>query len=206
LTRSRFISRLGPRAWLVLGLLVVALAAGVGAYAATGGFTTSDGGVAAIESDVQEGSDSDADDSATGGASEPTDQEQAMLDFAQCIRDNGVPNFPDPKANADGTFSFQRPTGRVDQAAVERAQQTCQPLLEGTGLGIAPDQDQSELEDALLEFAECMRANGVDMPDPDLSGGGNPFQGVDPNSPNFQAAFGSCQSVLAPLMMGGGMG
>jgi hypothetical protein len=40
-----------------------------------------------------------------------SDTEQAALDFAQCMRDNGVPTFPDPVAKPDGSFGFDRPQG-----------------------------------------------------------------------------------------------
>jgi hypothetical protein len=45
--------------------------------------------------------------------------EQAMLAFAQCMRDNGVPSFPDPVARPDGSFGFERPQGVPASARCE---------------------------------------------------------------------------------------
>jgi hypothetical protein len=33
------------------------------------------------------------------GSKQSSEQQQAALSFAQCIRANGVPDFPDPTAN-----------------------------------------------------------------------------------------------------------
>lgn len=60
------------------------------------------------------------------------------------------------------------------------------------------------MEDAALEFAECMRENGIDMPDPQVSDGrvrvggpgGGGGGGIDPNSEEFQAAQAECQPIL----------
>jgi hypothetical protein len=60
------------------------------------------------------------------------------------------------------------------------------------------------MEDAALEFAECMRENGIDMPDPQVSDGrvrigggpGGGGGGMDPNSEEFQAAQAECQPIL----------
>ena len=58
------------------------------------------------------------------------------------------------------------------------------------------------MQETMLEFAACMREHGVDMPDPDLSGGGGRMlfragaDGVDPQSPTFQKAQEACQEIL----------
>ena len=58
------------------------------------------------------------------------------------------------------------------------------------------------MQETMLEFAACMREHGVDMPDPDFSGGGARMQfragagGVDPESPTFQKAQEACQEIL----------
>lgn len=54
-----------------------------------------------------------------------------------------------------------------------------------------------------LALAKCMRSHGVsNFPDPNSSGGidVNGANGIDPSSPQYQAAMKSCQSLL-----GGGM-
>jgi hypothetical protein len=43
-----------------------------------------------------------------------------------------------------------------------------------------------------LKFAQCMRANGVDMKDPDPNGGPNVFK-LDRKNPKFEAAMEKCR-------------
>ena len=67
------------------------------------------------------------------------------------------------------------------------------------------------MQETMLEFAECMREHGVDMPDPDFSGGGGVFRaggpgsGIDPGSDTFQKAQEACQDILEDAMPGGGL-
>ena len=61
-------------------------------------------------------SSSDSDDSSASSS----DPEQAALDFAQCMRANGVPSFPDPVAQPDGSFRLQRPPD-VSPATLDHA-------------------------------------------------------------------------------------
>ena len=149
---------------------------------------------------------------------EDLSDEERLLAFAGCMRENGV-DFPDPVVEADGTVTFGfRPGGGAgggDQGLQDvgrdpdlpAAQEACGDLLEGLAFG--PGQggfDLIELQDTLLEFAQCMRDNGVDMGDPDLSrfgpGGndddqpGGPFGAIDVNDPDFAAAFEVCQQQL----------
>jgi hypothetical protein len=64
---------------------------------------------------------------------------------------------------------------------------------------------------AFLDFTRCMRAHGVNLPDPQFStkaGGGTVRvggQGVDPNSPAFKAAQTACQPLLDKAINQGGL-
>jgi hypothetical protein len=71
---------------------------------------------------------------------------------------------------------------------------------------------RAKLQETALKYARCMRGQGVNMPDPKLSGnGGLTFQagpgpksnssgrtglGVSPDSPKFQAADKACNHLL----------
>jgi hypothetical protein len=58
-----------------------------------------------------------------------------------------------------------------------------------------------------VEFARCMRANGVaNFPDPDGQPGQlGPTSGVDPASAQYQAAInGPCRSLAPPAWVGDG--
>jgi hypothetical protein len=119
-----------------------------------------------------------------GGAALDEDQ---VLAFAQCMRENGYAEFPDPEP--DGGLRI-----RVDPSSAPRfqaAQEACRdlsPISEPPG---PPSPEQIEL---LVGLAQCLRDNGLaDFPDPNPQGafsiGG---LGVDPGSAQWQAAFQSC--------------
>ena len=154
---------------------------------------------------------------------EETDEER-MLRFAGCMRDNGI-DFPDPVVAADGSVGFGLFPGSEGRGQVDRlrriaqdpdlpaARDACESILEGMSLGLGGGGiDITEVQDTLLEFAWCMRDNGVDVPDPDLSGffpgpGGEPPRGpfggaIDLDDPDIRAAFDICQAQVQ--LPGGG--
>jgi hypothetical protein len=120
--------------------------------------------------------------SASAGQADP-------LKFAQCMRANGV-DMPDPDPN--GGFSnlqIDRSNPKF-MAAMEKCRQYA-PFGNGDRT-LSPEQQQQ-----MLEFAKCMRANGVDMPDPDPNGGFNlGGRNIDRNDPKFQKAMEACRSKL----------
>jgi hypothetical protein len=68
--------------------------------------------------------------------------------------------------------------------------------------------DFTEIQDTLLVFAQCMRDNGFDLPDPDfsnfdLAGGVGPFGEIDPTEPDFEKALEACQDIFANLPFSG---
>lgn len=75
----------------------------------------------------------------------------------------------------------------------------------------AGDADDLTDEERLLEFAQCMRDEGVDISDPDPtvfgpgSGGGRPFGGLDFDDADVSAAFEVCGDRL-PARPGRGGG
>lgn len=153
------------------------------------------------------------------------DAEQAMLDFAACMRDNGV-DIEDPTVDADGNLQFGglRPgpgdgsgaeSGDVDRDAVQEAMQECGGLIDGVTLGFGGrgDFDMTEMQDTLVEYAACMRENGYAMDDPDFSAGdpgsgggagGGSFDEINPDDPDFVAAQEVCQSILGDTFLGAG--
>ena len=151
------------------------------------------------------------------------DQEQAMLDFAACMRDNGV-EIDDPTVDSDGNVQFGgfrglAQQGQVDREAIGAAMEVCSEHLERFALGRGGgDLDPTELQDTLVEYAACMRDNGYAMPDPDFSnfgpgggepgeGGGGPFGAIDIDDPDFVAAQEACEDVLGGVRApGSGLG
>jgi hypothetical protein len=163
--------------------------------------------------------------SGTGSAatvSSTASKEQALLNFAKCMRSNGV-NIPDPTLDANGNVRFSRPqtaagaTPAPDQRQkFETARTACQKYLKGITLGFS-QADRTKLQDTLVKYAQCMRAHGVNMPDPNLSnfrpgatppspGSGGPFGNIDRNSPAFQKANQACRSIFASAGLPGGFG
>jgi hypothetical protein len=125
---------------------------------------------------------------ATTGTGTTADSEQALLNFASCMRKEGV-DFPDPQPDSEGNLAD------VDQGALQAAQEACQDELQGAQGALGAD--QTELNDAFLEFAQCMRENGVDVPDPEP--GQAPGAGgaqIDQNDPDFQTAIDACQDLI----------
>ena len=136
------------------------------------------------------------------------DSEEAMLAFTQCLRDQGI-DVGDPTVDADGNLQLPPIEFMVEEDGAGTEPQMpefedliapCEELLAGVVVTGSP-QGATEFEDALLEYAQCMRANGVDMPDPDFSSGGGVIDlgvqdGVDES---FAAADEQCREVLARL-------
>jgi hypothetical protein len=187
-TRRRWSWRLG-----VL-VAVIALAIGGAVLSVTAFGSSSSESIASV---------SESETTTTNGEETTSlDQEEAALAFAQCMRDSGVPNFPDPVANADGTFDLQRPQG-VDPNALFNALDNCRSELQASGiqLGGGHATQDPEVQDALLEFAQCMRENGVpEFQDPQPNSGiRGLFGDINPQSARVQEAMETCRPVLSEL-------
>lgn len=85
------------------------------------------------------------------------------LKFAQCMREHGV-DVSDP--DAEGRVMIKSTNG--DEVKVEEAHKACGKYMEPMP-GKGPD--DPELQDKMLKYVQCMREHGVNMPDPDFSGG-----------------------------------
>ena len=69
----------------------------------------------------------------------------------------------------------------------------------GGGGGAADTGVSAEFQDAMVDFAECMRREGVDFPDPGSGQGGliiGPGSDIDPEDPDFKAAEATCKPIL----------
>jgi hypothetical protein len=144
-----------------------------------------------------------------GGATTTTnggvDRERALLDFARCMREQGVP-IQDPQVDSEGNLRLQPGQGGlgdVDRATLDKAREACQEHLEGITQDFTPE-DQTRVQDSLVKYASCMRQNGYDMPDPDFSQGGGPgvFGNIDQDDPAYQKAHEACKQHLAQLQEG----
>ena len=135
------------------------------------------------------------------------DPQKAGLDFARCMREHGV-DVPDPKSGeggmvmigpgpADGAATL----GAEPPAGFEEANKACRHFLEDLVRDGGAAVDPKE-QDRALKFTQCMRKNGVNMPDPDFSKGGVQIEiggeGFDPMSETFKAAQKACGSLFGP--------
>lgn len=139
---------------------------------------------------------------AAQGGNGQTRYQQAVA-YAQCIRSNGYPAFPDPLTNGsfpnNGSLNLSSPQ-------YQTAAHKCRNLQP------APNANQYQAGyQAMLKYSACMRQNGVsNYPDPVLSntGVGIPLKigtgpgEVNTSSPQFTSAAGKCRS----LQPGGGNG
>jgi hypothetical protein len=94
----------------------------------------------------------------TGANEKATDQDKAVK-FAECIRRNGVPHFPDPDTKGEFVFGID-----VSPAVWKKAVDACKDLQPPGALsGKRSPKQQSDA----LRFAACVREHGVkDFPDP----------------------------------------
>jgi hypothetical protein len=121
------------------------------------------------------------------------------------MRDNGLPSFPDPVAQADGSFRLQRPPG-VSPSALDDALESCKSEAKALGIDSGSAAPDTGAQDQLLELSRCMRANGIpEFPDPKpgsdvLSGLHGLFEDFDLDSPRVAKALQSCQSIVNQLL------
>jgi hypothetical protein len=179
--------RLGPA-------LALALVAGCGALAGCGGGSH-----------------------AAASASPSAMSEAQMLvigrQYAQCIRDHGLPGFPDPQVvggrlvmpAGDGGEDFKQELGN-NQAA----QDACGPILDQLPATVRHGEDHTpspqELQQ-MTQFAQCVRENGIpEWPDP-LPDGNFPLPTPlqqEGKSPRVTTALDACNHLLPAEQRGGG--
>jgi hypothetical protein len=172
---------------LLAGLAVFAIVTTLAACSAS----SSQPGVATLES-AKAGQPS----ASASGA----DFQQSLLEFAACMRDHGI-DMPDPEFGADGMPDFRKLVASMDIGNPDftAARQACSSYMAGLATSTDP-KVQAEWQQALVEFAGCMRDHGIDMPDPQPGIG--PFRnlaGVDTSSPEFEAAYEACADKLSGI-------
>lgn len=175
-------------------------------------------GVASLENTKVAGSGS------TSTTLSKEDQEQALLDWVECMRGEGL-DIADPTVDSDGNLVLgggpggARPSDGDSQAdppdrdAIEAATTKCGNPPQTAG-GNFSQEDRDAFQESALLLAQCMRDEGItDFADPDFSNAGpgagppadssdgsaprGPFGDVDLQDPDVQAALETCQAKLA---------
>ena len=84
----------------------------------------------------------------------------------------------------------------MDSEATRQAMQACQQYLQGAG-GPPGGPGASGLQGAGSEFAQCMRDEGVNLPEPQAGQTPAPGSGgLDSEDPAVQAALQKCGSLI----------
>jgi hypothetical protein len=103
----------------------------------------------------------------SGGGNTTAGIQAKATKFAQCMRENGVSEFPDPDASGNLTIdgvlngSSIDPNSPTWNAAIDACKD-----LQPSGFTGGGERDAGQQE-AALQFAQCIRDNGVeDFPDP----------------------------------------
>ena len=124
--------------------------------------------------------------------------DQAMLDYARCMRAHGV-NQPDPR-HIPGHTGLSLVTGASpppSRAATAACQHFLQPIVQEKNAAMTP----ARLS-ALASYARCMRSHDIAMLDPTSTGQMNlgTVPGISSdfgrNSPQFRAADTACRHLL----------
>lgn len=127
----------------------------------------------------------------TGGEpGQESETQQVLLSYAECMRDNGV-SMPDP-VEGDAGSMYEG----VDQesAAFSAADAACGPILQGVvdERESQNGEDQAKQHEEMLALAQCLRDNGIDVPDP-VPGADKPFgDSLDRTDPAVAQALDAC--------------
>jgi hypothetical protein len=158
------------------GVAVVALMAlSACGGASDGGDVASAGGEARPAEDTEQG---------------PLDEEVRALAFAECMRGNGV-DMPDPAPGQGGlSEAFHGIQEDYEQATIDEALAACEDLLPQRAHQGGHDVARDEVE---LALAECLREQGLEVPDNLFEGGG--LHDVDDEE--LRAAMEECRDVVA---------
>ncbi len=124
--------------------------------------------------------------------------EQAALKHAECMRKHGI-DVPDPKPG-EGGIILRGPRGGGDPGSERRAAKECDRYLRDVPPPKLSDEQKSEMRDGALKHARCMRAQGIDFPDPKVDENGGVTvevgDGLDPSDPRVRQAEQKCRKLL----------
>lgn len=131
-------------------------------------------------------------------------QRDEGLAFARCMREQGI-DMPDPQVSGSGrkvTMAVRIPKGG-SRSKLDAAHKKCGGKL-SFGKEAMDPREAAEARDRMVAFARCMRANGVDMPDPPASTGGMmaapALKAKQVESARFQRAQRACDRHGGPML------
>ncbi|MCY0916862.1 hypothetical protein OS965_01555 [Streptomyces sp. H27-G5] len=154
---KRLIRRPSQRS-MTLGTAAVLTGLTLFVTACTGGTGASDG---------SDGSDGKKDGAAggteAGGGGDSGKIADDALKMRKCLREHGI-DAPDPEPGQDPRGMTLG--GGADPEKMQKAMEACG--MKGPGSGAGPTQEEKDKE---LKWVRCMRENGVNLKDPEYTGG-----------------------------------
>jgi hypothetical protein len=149
------------------------------------------------------GSDDDTTSASSGGggsAASGNERDTARTRLTKCLRDQGL-DVPDDIGQSGA------PPADLDDDALQAALDGPCAKLREQAFGDVSESAQSEAQEKMDKYAQCMRDAGFDFPDVEL-GKGPPtaLHELDTSDPDFQAADEKCADlrVTPGDVMGGG--
>ncbi|WP_250035787.1 hypothetical protein [Paractinoplanes maris] len=163
---------------LIAGIVLMLASGGCAAGAGDGdGVATAQSGAATATPTPSKGSDEDP-----------------ALEFARCMREQGMTWFPDP--DTSGRTVVKMPPG-LDPANFDAAKEACKEFAPDGGDAGQADPEMVELA---RKMAKCMRENGVpNFPDPQPNGSMHLDRdklGTGPGDPTFDKAEQKCSQFM----------
>jgi hypothetical protein len=137
--------------------------------------------------------------SGSSGSGSSEDASQSQLQFAQCMRAHGEPEFPDPSPGGGFLNAISASGINAQSPTYQAALQACKKYTPAGNM--TPAQSAADDADG-LRFSQCIRAHGVpNYPDPSTGPAGEQAidlrgRGIDLRSPTFQAANKACQKIV----------
>lgn len=124
------------------------------------------------------------------------------MKFAECMRHNGVTEFPDPDASGELTIDAIANGSSLDPttSGFTRAISACKALEPP---GFTGHKRSAQEQEKALEFAQCVRDNGVeDFADPTPDG---PLIDIDGSKPGLKAAVDAAIQKCRAYAAGAGV-
>jgi hypothetical protein len=121
---------------------------------------------------------------------EPLDEDAQALVFAECMRDEGI-DIADPGPDQEGlSAALHEAEESYDRETYDQALNACEELLTHRDHG---SDDHAPDDEMMLDLAECLREQGLDVPDNLFEGGGM----HDVEDDEVGAAMEECRDVAA---------
>ena len=128
----------------------------------------------------------------SGGGESAADEEETQLEFAECLRAQGI-EVEDPKPGESLVV------GDDGDPAAKKAIANCDHRLGIAGQELSPEEAE-EFKEGWLAFAKCVREHGLDMADPTFQGNGKVLLDRSATaSPAFESAREACQGKTLEL-------